>query len=108
MAKLEYHMNNPNMLNAHRVAEGWKQEITVRVLYDLIRPDGSAMKFRDMDDFAYGSLLMHFGCSDGGDGYIEFDDEDLRELSGPFWVDGSKIKDSHGIDVLVSAITDMP
>ena len=109
MAKLEYHRNNPNVFNAHRVTKGWKQDITVKVVYDLIRPDGSTIKLHNMDDLAYSSLWMHFRCSDRGDGYITFDHEDIRELlSGVVWVNGSMFEDSHGIVVVVSAITDMP
>lgn len=79
------------------------QEITVKVIYDIIRPDGSKINLRDLDDFGCGTLWMHFGCSDGGDGYIELDDEVLRALSGPTWVDGTTIKDSHGITALFSS-----
>ena len=84
------------------------QEITVKVIYDIIRTDGSKIHLRDLDDFGCGTLWMHFGCSDGGDGYIELDDEVLRALSGPTWVDGTTIKDSHGITALFSAVADLP
>ena len=94
MANLEFNMNQPNVLNAHKVAEGWLQvlllllvlkvllllllpllllllvvvvnvllqEITVKVIYDIIRPDGSKINLRDLDDFGCGTLWMHFGC----------------------------------------------
>ena len=38
------------------------QEITVKVIYDIIRPDGSKINLRDLDDFGCGTLWMHFGC----------------------------------------------
>ena len=84
------------------------QEITVKVIYDIIRPDGSKINLRDLDDFGCGTLWMHFGCSDGGDGYIELDDKVLRALSGETWVDGTSIKDSHGITHSHSTRTHMP
>ena len=93
LAQLEYNMNDPNVLNAHRVAKGWKQEVTVKVEYDLIRPDGSKINLHDLDGFAYGSLWMQLGNSNGADGYVTFDHDDIHELSSNeqrTWVDGSR------------------
>ena len=49
-------MKDPNVLNAHRVAEGWLQDVTVHVVYDLIRPDGSKIELKNLDNFAHGCL----------------------------------------------------
>ena len=91
LAQFEHDIANPNVSNAHLIANMWQQDVQVRVVYDLIRPDGSKIKLKDLDNFAHGCLFMTLGTVDCPDAYVTMDKDDILEHCSddtPIWVEG--------------------